>query len=185
MAGLVGTAVVLERRHSRRNKMRRAMQDHDDQLSRSAASDSDDDAKQVKPPLSPKWFVLSHFSLLVILSAMAITGLAMRGIRRYPPEQTWHVIGGDAARGRLAIFTHGCIGCHTIPGIRNATGNVGPPLTDFAHRMYIGGQLANTPENLVAWLQNPQHFAPGTAMPNQAISEPTARDIAAYLYRRQ
>jgi cytochrome c1 len=48
--------------------------------------------------------------------------------------------------------------------------------------MYIGGQLANTPDNLIAWLQDPQHFAPGTAMPNLLITEPAARDMAAYLY---
>ena len=106
----------------------------------------------------------------------------MRGIRRYPPEPTWYVEGGDAKRGRAALIAHGCGGCHVIPGIGNATGRVGPGLDGFAQRMYIGGQLANTPDNLIAWLQDPQHFAPGTAMPNLLITEPAAPDMAAYLY---
>jgi cytochrome c2 len=131
------------------------------------------------------WFALSHFSMLVVLLSMMIIGLAMRGIRRYPPPSTWYVHGGDAERGRLVLESHGCGGCHSIAGIRGATGNVGPPLEGFAQRMYIGGQLPNTPDNLIAWLQNPQRYAPGTAMPNMPITEPVARDMAAYLYARR
>jgi len=55
-------------------------------------------------------------------------------------------------------------------------------LHGFAEQMYIGGQLPNTPGNLVSWLQDPQRHAPGTAMPALGLDLRDARDIAAYLY---
>ncbi|MCI0398994.1 MAG: cytochrome c oxidase assembly protein [Chloroflexi bacterium] len=90
--------------------------------------------------------------------------------------------GGDPDRGRQAILAYGCPACHTIPGIPGATATVGPPLSDWAKRHYIAGSLANTPENLVRWLDNPQAIEPGTAMPDLDVSEEAARDISAYLY---
>jgi cytochrome c len=59
---------------------------------------------------------------------------------------------------------------------------VGPPLTTFARRAYIAGQLPNQPENLIRWIQDPQAVEPGTAMPNLRVSPVVARDMAAYLY---
>jgi len=48
--------------------------------------------------------------------------------------------------------------------------------------MYIAGEVPNTSENLVQWLEVPQSIEPGTAMPNLGVTEGEARDIAAYLY---
>lgn len=134
------------------------------------------------PPLSPVKFAVTHFGLLVVLLAIMVGGLALRGIRRYPPQNQFHVNGGDPARGRQAIATHGCGGCHVIPGVRGADGRVGPSLKDFGNQMYIAGQLPNTPDYLIPWLQNPQRYAPGTAMPNLPVTEAEARDVAAFLY---
>jgi cytochrome c1 len=89
--------------------------------------------------------------------------------------------GGDAAQGRQAIRAYGCGACHVIPGVPGARGAVGAPLTEFARRQYIAGALPNTPENLIAWLRNPQAIEPGTAMPNLNVSEVDARNLAAYL----
>ena len=91
------------------------------------------------------------------------------------------VPGGDSRRGAAAMGLYGCAACHTIPGVAGATASVGPPLTDFAYRQYIAGQLTNTPENLVRWIMDPQGVEPGTAMPNMGVTESDARDIAAYL----
>jgi cytochrome c len=90
--------------------------------------------------------------------------------------------GGDPARGRNAIATYGCSSCHTIPGVRDAVGLVGPNLDRIASRNYIGGVLQNTPKNMIRWLQNPPGVDPMTAMPNTHLSENDARDIAGYLY---
>ena len=94
----------------------------------------------------------------------------------------WLVPGADARRAPRLIQDYGCAGCHTVPGVRGADGNVGPPLTRFGDRTYIAGVLRNTPANLVRWIREPQSVVPGNAMPNMGVSEAEARDIAAYLY---
>ena len=137
---------------------------------------------EAQPLLTPWTFAISHFGLLVLLLAMMTAGLAFRGIERYPTPNTFHVNGGDAARGRAAIMKHGCGGCHVIPGVRGARGQVGPSLAGFADRMYIAGRLPNTPERLMEWLQNPRRHAPGTAMPDLDVTEAESRDMAAYFY---
>jgi cytochrome c len=95
---------------------------------------------------------------------------------------TLSVAGGDPARGKQQIVAYGCGSCHVIPGIRQARGLVGPPLTAFARRTYIAGEVPNNVANIVRWITVPQAIEPGTAMPNLGVSDGQARDIAAYLY---
>jgi cytochrome c len=90
--------------------------------------------------------------------------------------------GGDPGRGRVLMVRYGCSACHRTPGIRPAGDGVGPPLGGLSQRVYVGGALVNTPANLVAWIVDPQAIDPLTAMPRTGISEPEARDVAAYLY---
>jgi cytochrome c2 len=97
-------------------------------------------------------------------------------------EARYAIAGGDAERGKAAIEMYGCGSCHTIPGIRDAQGAVGPPLMMWSRRTYIAGEVPNTPEFLIRWIQVPQAIEPGTAMPNLGVTEGRARDIAAYLY---
>jgi cytochrome c len=92
------------------------------------------------------------------------------------------VPGGDIQRGQRLLVEYGCHSCHTIPGVREAKATVGPPLDDWADRHYIAGALANTPENLILWIQFPQSIEPGTAMPDMGVTDQDARDIAAYLF---
>jgi cytochrome c len=91
------------------------------------------------------------------------------------------VPGGDPDRGRAAMTLYGCGACHTIPGLPGANASVGPPLDEFANRQFIAGQLANTADNLVLWIMDPQGVEPGTAMPNMGVTESDALDMAAYL----
>lgn len=90
--------------------------------------------------------------------------------------------GGNPEHGPVLIRRYGCGSCHTIPGVRGARGLVGPPLRGFATRGYIAGELPNTPDHLVAWIEAPQAIEPGTAMPNLGVPRNHARHIAAYLY---
>lgn len=92
------------------------------------------------------------------------------------------VSGGDPARGQAAITTYGCGSCHVIPGVAGATGTVGPSLATFGSSKDIADDGPNTPDNLIKFLQNPSSVKPGTTMPNLGVTEPDARDIAAYLY---
>jgi cytochrome c2 len=93
-----------------------------------------------------------------------------------------HATGGDSHRGATYIEKYGCGACHTIPGIRSASGQVGPPLSGFAGRTYVAGSLPNSAEHLVLFIRHPQKVRPGNAMPELGVTEAEARDIAAYLY---
>jgi len=120
---------------------------------------------------------------LVLAGATLAAGLFGAGCREASGnERALIVAGGDAERGKTAIAAYGCGSCHTIPGIRTAKGTAGPPLFFWSRRTYIAGQVPNTPDFLIRWIEAPQTIEPGTAMPNLGVSERTARDIAAYLY---
>jgi cytochrome c1 len=90
--------------------------------------------------------------------------------------------GGDAHNGARLIDEYRCGACHTIPGIHDAHGLVGPPLMWFGRRTLIAGELPNSPDNLVRWIRSPKSVEPGTGMPELGLSEQDARDVAAYLY---
>ncbi len=91
-------------------------------------------------------------------------------------------LSSDASHGATLIKDHGCGACHTIPGVQDATGKVGPPLGQIASQAIIGGMLPNTEDNLIKWIRTPQSVVPGNAMPNTELSDHDARDIASYLY---
>jgi len=102
---------------------------------------------------------------------------------RLPESAAVSAAAGDAARGRALVLSYGCRACHTVPGFPPlAEHGVGPPLTGFAQRRYIGGILPNRPANLVDWLQDPPAFSPDTAMPDMGLSRAEAMDVARYLY---
>jgi cytochrome c len=118
--------------------------------------------------------LLITIAVTIILSACAESDLGL--------DEAQQVPGADPQRGWQAIQDYGCHSCHTIPGVPSADSLVGPPLTAWADRHYIAGQLPNTAENLIEWIQYPQTIEPGTAMPNMDVTEQDARDISAYLY---
>jgi cytochrome c2 len=113
--------------------------------------------------------------------ALLLTAAGLAGCTNQE-EEAARLTGGDPARGVVYIRKYGCAACHTIPGIEGARGMVGPPLTGIAARTYLGGQLPNTPDNMMRWIENPQGIERGTAMPNLGVSHDEARHIAAYLY---
>ena len=90
--------------------------------------------------------------------------------------------GGDPVRGAQLIQRAGCGGCHRIPGIPGAAGKSAPSLERLAQEPYISGNLANSPENVVRWIQSPHSILPKTKMPEYGLSADEARDIATYLW---
>lgn len=117
--------------------------------------------------------MISYRALAALLAVM------VAGCGDHAPTPDPH--SGDAERGRQLLQQFGCGSCHRIPGVPAATGNVGPPLTELGRRVYIGGHLPNTPDNLARWIRNPTHFDPETGMPDLQVGEAHARDMAAYL----
>ena len=119
----------------------------------------------------------------VLLAAISVAIIMLEACAGTGGSEPYRMVAqGNADSGKVAINWFGCGSCHMIPGIRDAQGVVGPPLTAFGRRVYIAGEVPNTSENLVQWLEVPQSIEPGTAMPNLGVTEGEARDIAAYLY---
>jgi len=90
---------------------------------------------------------------------------------------------GDAGAGRAAIENHQCGACHEIPGVADAAGRVGPPLTAYGRRVYLAGKFPHEPDALARWIRDAPSMEPRTAMPATGVTEAEARDIAAYLLR--
>jgi cytochrome c2 len=120
------------------------------------------------------------------LLAVIHAACAFYGCR--PPaaeKDSWIRHLGSPERGKVLLATVGCNACHEIPSVVGSSSRVAAPLDGWAQRTYISGVALNTPELLVRWIMDPQALDPGTVMPNLHVSEPEARDMAAYLYTLQ
>jgi cytochrome c len=127
--------------------------------------------------------VIAAFLIAVALGAAGYGGVRWQEHREEVLRSASALTrGGDPDRGRDAIQRYGCGGCHTIKGIPNARGLVGPPLDGIAGRVYLAGIALNTPDNMIAWIRDPRAMDEKTAMPNTGVTRDDARDIAAFLY---
>lgn len=86
----------------------------------------------------------------------------------------------DYGEAKMLIASH-CAACHSVPGVPSARGLVGPPLANIANRQIIAGKFANNRSNLIRWIMHPQAMQPGSAMPDQGITQPQATAIVDYL----
>jgi cytochrome c2 len=133
---------------------------------------------------------LSTKAFLGLLSALLFVVVVVGIVIEYAEQRQrmrMHAsieVAGDASRGEALFIQYGCGSCHALRGVRTATGMVGPPLDGIAIRAIIGGHIANKPANMERWIRDPQHVAPGTAMPDLNVGEADARDITAFLYTR-
>jgi cytochrome c oxidase subunit II len=92
-------------------------------------------------------------------------------------------------RGRQLMAQKGCVGCHTVDGF--AATPVGsrafPNLTNFGLRLTVASSMLDaTPENVAAWLRDPQAIKPGNRMPTLwHADDPNAEEeiaaVTAYL----
>ena len=126
-----------------------------------------------------RWIVVLAVAIVALLTAVG--GTLWKNQRRIENIAV-AMTGGDVARAPDLIRRYGCAGCHTIPGIRGGDGQVGGPLQDVRRRVYVGGVVTNSPDNMIKWIVSPQALSPRSAMPATGISEAEARDVAAYLY---
>jgi cytochrome c len=129
------------------------------------------------------WPLRWSLILLLIVLFLLLSGCSNSSVSKREALAVARITeGGDANAGRVAIRTYGCSTCHTIRGVEGARGLVGPPLNGLRDRMVIAGELPNTPENLMRWIQHPHTVEPNTVMPEMNVTEDDSRDIAAYLY---
>lgn len=88
--------------------------------------------------------------------------------------------GSDAMRGAQVFQQNTCVNCHAIQ--QTGTNWAGPNLGHLGSRQTIGaGVIENTPDNLAAWITNPQQFKPGVKMPGYQLSPADLHALVAYL----
>ena len=103
-------------------------------------------------------------------------------IRMVPAAQT---VGApekiNAHDGQLVFEQQACINCHTVAGTV-ANGRYGPDLTHLMSRDTLAaGAMPNTPENLKAWIDDPNTFKPGSLMPAMHLTDRQDAQITAFL----
>ena len=87
----------------------------------------------------------------------------------------------NATVGQRVFEQQACINCHTVEGTV-ANGRFGPDLTHLMSRATLAsGAMANTPENLRAWITDPSQFKPGALMPAMHLTDRQYAQITAYL----
>ncbi|WP_408248225.1 cytochrome c oxidase subunit II [Paraburkholderia xenovorans] len=79
------------------------------------------------------------------------------------------------------LFAERCAGCHTIRGT-DADGLQAPDLTHLnSRRMIAAGEVTNTPDHVLDWIEHAQSIKPEALMPSIALSANDAAALSAYL----
>jgi cytochrome c oxidase subunit 2 len=87
----------------------------------------------------------------------------------------------SAAAGKQLYLSLSCVNCHAIRGT-SSQGAFGPDLTHLMSRRTLGsGVVDNTPENLRAWVNDPQKIKPGSLMPAMQLTQEQLNSVVGYL----
>jgi cytochrome c oxidase subunit 2 len=90
----------------------------------------------------------------------------------------------SSERAGEQIFAR-CVACHTIAGTPSEQipgEKIGPDLTDFGNRKYLGaGTRLNNAANLADWIRNPADIKPGALMPPLGLTEQEIQQVSSYL----
>jgi cytochrome c oxidase subunit II len=82
---------------------------------------------------------------------------------------------------RATFLSLSCVNCHTVSRT-SAAGTFGPDLSHLMSRDTLGsGVIPNTPENLRAWIKDPQAIKPGNLMPNMQLNARELDEVVTYL----
>ncbi|MBV8673178.1 MAG: hypothetical protein JOZ33_07065 [Acidobacteriaceae bacterium] len=114
------------------------------------------------------------FAIFAVLAPAIIAGCGSM-------ERSARAASGTQRSAPEMMRQYGCPTCHVIPNVPGAVGKVGPSLASLDQRSYLAGSLQNTPDNLRNWIMHPQHYQPGTAMPEMGVTEHDAARIAGFL----
>jgi mono/diheme cytochrome c family protein len=109
------------------------------------------------------------------MSTQASPGCEGRAQQELPPT----------ADGAVLLRQYACHSCHVIQGVVGPDIHVGPALEAWPKRAVIAGRLANTPENLAAFIRDPQMHEPRSLMPHLGVTEADARAMASFLFAQQ
>ena len=100
---------------------------------------------------------------------------------RWLAAQSAARVAPSSAQGEKVFLSNLCVSCHAVRGT-DAKGEAGPDLTHVGSRMTLGaGVLANTPQNMRAWIADPQKYKPGSLMPRVPLSDADLDALVTYL----
>ena len=89
---------------------------------------------------------------------------------------------GDDFAAALSLFkSKGCVACHVVSGVAEATGTIGPSLDGLASRTELAAGLPVNAENLAKWIKDPASLKPGTVMPNLSLDDADIDTLVAWL----
>ena len=102
--------------------------------------------------------------------------------RRWAANEVKPAVNDPSVSADKAMYQSlSCVNCHTIRGTASI-GKFGPDLTHLMARETIGaGVRTNTPENLRAWINDPQAIKPGCLMPSMKLTGTELDQVVAYL----
>ena len=84
---------------------------------------------------------------------------------------------GDAKRGEEIVRSVGCLGCHVVD--ETSRSDAGPRRTFGQPLQSIGNKASY--EWIFDWVRDPQHYSPGTYMPDLRLTDAQVADVATYL----
>lgn len=101
----------------------------------------------------------------------------LKEMKQLPPPPASEL----AIQGQKVFFENSCVNCHNVDGT-NAKGVFGPDLSKLMTRQTIGAGVAPlTPENLHAWVRDPQALKTGCLMPDMKLHDSEVDSVTAYL----
>jgi len=104
-----------------------------------------------------------------------------RGLPTSPEQEAVTTATAESEPEHQLFVRHGCAVCHSIAGT-SAAGRAGPDLTLIAQRETLAaGTIANTPDNLLRWLADPQAIKPGSNMPATVAPESELKALVRYM----
>jgi cytochrome c2 len=89
--------------------------------------------------------------------------------------------GDEFAAAKSLFKSKGCIGCHMVSGIAEATGTIGPSLDGLASRAELAAGLTVNAENLAKWIKEPSSVKPGTVMPRLGLDDADVDTLVGWL----
>jgi cytochrome c oxidase subunit II len=120
---------------------------------------------------------LQHAGMLLTTTVHSTEDFA----RWVAAQQTPATNDAHVREGRELFSSLACVNCHTVRGT-TANGVFGPDLTHVMSRSTIGaGVIANTPDTLRAWVDDPSSLKPGALMPAMKLSRNELDKVTAYL----
>jgi mono/diheme cytochrome c family protein len=84
---------------------------------------------------------------------------------------------GNPAAGKAIVESVGCLGCHVVDAKSRL--EAGPRRTFGQPLQNIGSKTSYA--WLYDWVRDPQHYSPGTYMPDLRLTDDQVADVAAYL----